>query len=69
MENGQLHDARIANEAELRERERCIRVCVDFARACYVEAEKRAQQGLHDDSKEFTERAKAAEQIAHDIES
>ena len=68
MENGTIHDARIKAEAKLRERERCVRVCVDFAKACYVEAEKRAQQGLHDDAKEFTERGHAATAIANDLE-
>ena len=68
MENGTIHDARIKAEAKLRERARCIRVCVDFAKACYIESEKRAQQGLHDDAKEFTERGHAATAIANDLE-
>ena len=68
MENGLVHDNRIKAEAELRERQRCLRVCKAFARACYVEAEKRAQQGLHDDAKEFSERGHAATAIANDLE-
>ena len=55
-------------QGEARERARCIRVCVDFAKACYIESEKRAQQGLHDDAKEFTERGHAATAIANDLE-
>lgn len=54
---------------EEKERARCLQVCRDYARACYCEAEKRAQVGLHDDAKEFTERGKAVENLVAEIEN
>ena len=64
MENGRDHDRRIANE----ERARCLEVCRRFALACRVSEERAAQEGKHDDAKEFQTKAIAAEAIASDLE-
>lgn len=68
MENGLVHDNRIKAEAELRERQRCLRVCKAFARACYASAERCSQAGQRDDARDFEQRADAAIAIAQDIE-
>ena len=64
MENGLVHDRRIADK----ERARCLEVCKRFALSCRVSEERAAQEGKHDDAKEFQTKAIAAEAIAEDIE-
>lgn len=54
------------NETQV-ERERCAKVCDEFARQCREEAQRRSTQNLHSDAKEFGERAVAAEALAEMI--